>query len=101
MPKVIIARATLDQIQRSAPVVQALERKGERMLPRAQRLALAAGRVQFARSLRLEKGIRPGTKSPTGIRRAYVRVIAPAGADDEYGNRGVSRQDILRRSIGA
>lgn len=101
MPKVIISRQTIDEIQRSSPVRSRLESKGARVLARARTLAFAEGMPEFARRLRLVTGTRPGTKSPTGIRRSFVQVVAPEGADEEYGNRGVTRQAILRRSIGA
>lgn len=103
LPQFVASRSLLDRIQQSQPVTHALEQKAARMLPRAQRLAYSAGLPEFARSLRIESGIRPGTKSPKGLKRQYVRVIATSAgaADHEIGNRGISRAAVLRRSIGA
>ncbi|PZE23858.1 hypothetical protein [Curtobacterium sp. MCBD17_028] len=101
--KVIIGRDTLDEMQRSEPVRKALLRKAARILPRAQRLAAEAGAIEFSRSLQIVSGIRPGTKSPRGYKRAFVQVIATSddAEDLEHGNAGVNKQAILRRSIGA
>lgn len=102
-PRYVVPRGLIDQIQRSSPVTNALEAKAARMLPRAQRNAINAGLPKFARSLRIERGVRPGTKSPTGLKRQFVRIIATSedAADYERGNRGVTRAAVLRRSIGA
>jgi hypothetical protein len=103
LPKVVVSRSTLDEVARSRKVSDALEAKAQRMLPRAVRLALAAGEVDFANALHIENGIRPGSKSPKGIKRPYWRVIADTenAEDIENGNAGVTRQSILKRSMGA
>jgi hypothetical protein len=92
-----------DQVQASDPVVAALRAKAQRILPRAQRLAYAAGAKEFGDSLHIVEGRRPGTKSPHGYKRAFVQVVA--GSDDaeavEYGDGDVDRQAILRRALSA
>lgn len=103
MPKIVIGKSILDEAARSAEVRRALRDKAERVLPRAQRLAYAAGAKAFGDSLRVEEGTRPGTKSPTGIKRPYARVIATSAdaTAQEYGDVGVNKQAILRRAMGA
>lgn len=101
--RVIVSRETLDKAARNPQVIKALRDKADRMLPRAQRLAIAAGLPEFAKAMRVEDGVRPGAKSPKGIKRPYSRVIADMeGAQDfEHGNANVSRQSILARSMSA
>jgi hypothetical protein len=102
-PKVVIDRNTIAKAAASPVVRQALRDKRDRVLARARRLAYTAGAPEFARSLRGEGGTRPGTKSPSGIRRPYERVIATSAdaASREYGNKGVRKDAILRRSMSA
>ena len=103
MKKIVITPETLDQAARTAKVRQALLDKANRILPRAQRLAYAAGAKEFGDSLRVLSGTRPGTKSPEGVKRPFAQVIA--GSEDaesqEYGDVGVPKQAILRRAMGA
>lgn len=96
-------RRTLDEAAASAPVRTALRDKAARILPRAQRLAAAAGARAFAASLRVEEGRRPGIRSPKRIRRPYARVIATSADATavEHGDVSVSKQAILRRAMGA
>ena len=100
---VVIDRLTIDEAARSADVAAALKEKAERILPVAQRLAYAAGAKDFGDSLHVEVGVRPGTKAKGGVKRPYARVIA--GSEDaeaaEYGDKGVSKQAILRRAMSA
>lgn len=102
-PRFFVPRPYVDEVQRSSPVTAALERKAERVLPRAQRLAYAANQPKFAESLRIRKGVRPGTRSPKGYKRQFVRVEATAGAavEVEIGSRNQTRLSILRRSVSA
>lgn len=102
-PKVVISRATLDAAARTPEVRMALRQKRDRVHARAYRLAIAAGAPKFARALRKEGGTRPGTKSPSGIRRPYERVIATSAdaSAQEYGDRNVRKAAILRRAAEA
>ncbi|MGU3409115.1 hypothetical protein ACLBWP_03325 [Microbacterium sp. M1A1_1b] len=103
MPRPVISKSTLDEAAATPVVRAALRAKAKRVLPRAQRLAYAAGAKAFGDSLRIEEGTRPGTKSPSGIKRPFVRVIATSAdaAAQEHGDVGVPKQAILRRSAGA
>jgi hypothetical protein len=85
-----------------APAVrEGLRDRRDIVLARARREAFAAGATEFAESLHAESGTRPGTKSPTGIKRPFERVIADSddASDREHGNRGVPKQAILRRAM--
>ena len=103
MPKVVIGRGIIDQAVRNPAVRKAMRDKAERILPRAQRLAYAAGAKQFGDSLRVEEGTRPGTKANGGYKRPFARVIATSAdaTQVEHGDVGVSKQAILRRAMGA
>jgi hypothetical protein len=100
---VVISRVTLDMAARTPEVAKALKDRADRILPRAQRMAYAAGAKQFGDSLRVESGIRPGTKSREGVKRPFARVIAGSGDAEaqEYGDVGVPKQAILRRAMNA
>lgn len=101
--KLVLPREFLDECARAPQVLAAMKAKCERILPRAQRLALAAGLTDFADGLHIETGVRPGTKSPEGVRRPFARVIA--GSEDaeavEYGDTTTAKQAILRRAMTA
>ncbi|MBT1630454.1 hypothetical protein [Curtobacterium flaccumfaciens] len=103
MPKVILGRSITDQAAASPAVRRAIRDKADRILPRAQRLAYAAGAKAFGDSLRVEEGTRPGTKSSGGYKRPFARVIATSADATavEHGDVGVSKQAILRRAMGA
>jgi hypothetical protein len=83
--------------------MQALERRATAMLSRTRALAYAANQPLFARALRVETGVRPGTQSRLGIRRSYARVTATLTPEIiAEGRRAVragkpNRQMILRR----
>jgi hypothetical protein len=101
--RVVIDRATLTAAAHSPVVRMGLRQKRDRILARAERLAIAGGAPGFARALRRESGTRPGTKSPSGIRRPFERVIATStdASKVEYGDKGVRKQAILRRAASA
>ena len=103
MPKVVLGRGIIDQAAASPVVRRAIRDKADRILPRAQRLAYAAGAKAFGDSLRVEEGTRPGTKSSGGYKRPFARVIATSADATalEHGDVGVSKQAILRRAMGA
>lgn len=93
----------MEQVMNSPTVRAALRAKGERMLPRAQREAAAAGAGEFGRALRLVEGVRPGTKAEGGVKRPYVRVQAEVTEEmkDTDASARLSRTQILRRSARA
>lgn len=81
-------------------VRQALSDTARRLLPICQRLALQEGCPRFADSLRVETGTRPGTKSPTGIKRPYARVIAGSedAGEQEHGSLRYPRHNFMNRA---
>ncbi|RBQ00148.1 hypothetical protein CRD59_00975 [Bifidobacterium xylocopae] len=78
----------------------ALVGTAKRLLPICQRLAIQEGCTEFADSLRIEQGTRPGTKSPTGIKRPYARVIAGSedAAEQEHGSLRYPRHAFFNRA---
>jgi len=106
MTRIVIGRETLDEAARSPEVAAALLAAAQRILPRAQRLAYAAGEKRFADALRVESGVRPGTKSPTGVKRPFARVIAGSEDAEEVEFGGSTKGNnapgaILRRAMNA
>ena len=81
-------------------VREALNDTAKRLLPICQRLAMQEGCDEFADSLRIETGTRPGTKSPTGIKRPYARVVAGSedAAEQEHGSLRYPRHNFFRRA---
>lgn len=81
-------------------VREALADTAKRLLPICQRLAYQEGCDEFADSLRIETGTRPGTKSPTGIKRPYARVIAGSedAAEQEHGSLRYPRHNFMNRA---
>lgn len=90
----------LEQVAQNPAVRAALRAKAARMLPNAQRVAAQAGANEFGRSLRVEEGVRPGTKARGGMRRTYVRIVGDATdeVDKEDAGASLTRQQILRRA---
>lgn len=82
-------------------VREALADTAKRLLPICQRLAMQERCEEFADSLRIETGTRPGTKSPTGIKRPYARVIAGSedAAEQEHGSLRYPRHNFMSRAI--
>lgn len=71
----LVAEVTIRAL--AHPAVQAaVLRRAQQIFPRAQHAAYKAGRIHFADNMRVETGVRPGTKSPTGLKRPYARVIS-------------------------
>lgn len=95
-------RATVQAAAQTATVRAALRAKAARMLPRAQRTAYEAGAPGFAEALRLEEGVRPGTKAD-GFQRPFARLTAEVTDDMEKRDGGakLTRTMILRRSARA
>lgn len=95
--------ALLEQAAQHPAVRAALRAKAERVLPRAQRLAAAAGAVAFGRALDVVEGTRPGAKAQGGMRRPYARVTATVTDEIREADAGASltRRQILRRSARA
>lgn len=102
-PRVVIANSTLRRAMDHPDVRRRMQNKAERVAAMAGRLAIADGAPEFARSIRIERGTRPGSKSPRGIKRPYVRVIATSAdaVAREHGDRSVRKAAILRRASGA
>lgn len=94
---VVNERALQAQVFGSPVVMARLVARARVALPAAQREAITAGAPGWARKLRIEEGVRPGAKSPTGIRRPYARVIGPRAVTD--GDKPIDRQRILRRVV--
>ena len=74
----------LDQAAHSEQVRTALDRKAQRVKARGALLAAKAGMPEFAESLTIKKGVRPGEKSRRGIRREYAEVGGEV-PDGEHG----------------
>lgn len=84
----------------SPAVREALRRRAERLLPRAQRLAYTAGANTFAKSLRVEEGVRPGTKAKGGLQRPFARIVGDSSEEVRIADAGakLTRRQILRRA---
>lgn len=95
-----ITRATLDQVLESGEVRRRIEARARLMLPRAQREAANAGRGELAKRLRIESGIRPGSKALEGIQRPFARVTAdyPETARKADVGARLTARAILRRA---
>lgn len=89
-----------ENVLRNPEVRQTLVDTATRLLPICQRLALQEGCPDFADSLRVETGTRPGTKSPTGIKRPYARVIAGSehASEQEHGSLRYPRHNFFNRA---
>lgn len=97
--KIQLSDEMFNQVMQSPTVQNRLRDKAARILPRARAIALSDGQAEFAKALEITPGIRPGTKSPTGLKRSYARVgasITPDVKKDGYGK--LSRQQVLRRA---
>ena len=94
-----ITSKTLEQVLEAPQVRAALKARARIMLPRAQRIAAQAGAREFEQRLKVEDGIRPGTKAG-GFRRPYARVSATIDDDLKKADAGsrLTRRQILRRS---
>ncbi len=90
----------INEIMASDAVRDALERKAARVLPRARAIAYSSEAPKLAAALETVPGTRPGTNSPTGLKRPYVRVGAVLTDEIiEEGKRArLSRVKILRRA---
>ncbi|PFG19872.1 hypothetical protein [Serinibacter salmoneus] len=84
----------------SPAVREALRRRAEQLLPRAQRLAYTAGANSFAKSLRVEQGTRPGTKAKNGLQRPFARVVGDSTDEIARADAAakLTRRQILRRA---
>lgn len=60
----------------SAKVRSALDARGAGYLARVKAQAIASGRPNLAAKVRVERGVRPGTKAKYGLKRPYFRVVA-------------------------
>lgn len=100
MARAKITVETINAAMDTPAVRRALRAKAARALPRAQRLAIAAGAKAFAASLRTEEGTRPGAKSEGGLRRPFARVIGDATGEVRQADAGgtMTRRSIMRRA---
>ena len=97
--KMEISSKLLNQAMQSPSVQAALRNKAARVLPRAKAIALSDNQPGFAEAIVLTQAERPGTKSPTGLKRPYARigaVITPEVKDDGYNK--LTRSQILKRA---
>lgn len=81
-------------------VRKALNATARRLLPIVRRIAYQEHAPDYADSVRIETGTRPGAKSPTGVKRPYARVIAGDETAEarEFGGQGMPKQGFLRRA---
>ena len=100
-PKITIE--TLNAALDTPTVRAALRAKARRVLPRAQRIAYAAGSPEFAEALHLGEGTRPGAKSDGGLKRPYARITADVTEEMKLrdGRPTPTRRTILRQSARA
>ena len=79
---------------------QGIERDGPTTAAHRQAHRLQGARPDYADSLPFETGTRPGTKSPTGVKRPYARVIAGSenAAEQEFGGKNMPKRGFLRRA---
>lgn len=84
----------------SKPVRATVQARADRILPTARSIAFSSGARAFGNSLRAESGIRPGAKSPTGIKRPFTRITGDVTEDIKRADARskLSRQQILRRA---
>ena len=82
-------------------VTAALDVKARRIAPIVQRIALKEGDREYAESVRIHSGRRPGVKSPTHIARPYARVIIgdEHATEKEYGSKHYPKKGFLRRAV--
>jgi len=82
-------------------VTAALDAKARRIAPIVKRIALKEGDREYAESVRVQSGRRPGLKSPTHIARPYARVIIgdEHAVEKEYGSRHYPKKGFLRRAV--
>lgn len=100
-PKITVD--TLNAALDNPKVRAALRAKARRVLPRAQRLAYAAGMTEFAEALHLDEGTRPGAKSDGGLKRPYARITADVTDEMRLrdGRPSPTRTTVLRQSARA
>lgn len=98
-PKLTISTRLLNDAMGSNKVRAALRAKANRVLPRAKAIAYSVGATEFAKALKVRDGTRPGTRSPSGFKRPYARVVAAVTPElkKKDGRTSLSRQQILRR----
>lgn len=98
-----LSTKTINDLMQSQKVRQALQAKARRILPTAKAIALSDGQTAFANALEISEGTRPGTRSPSGVKRSYARVTAQI--TDELkkadGYNKLTRPQVLRRAAGA
>ncbi|PKU90760.1 hypothetical protein CQR46_0956 [Bifidobacterium pseudolongum subsp. globosum] len=88
------------QVLQNPALTEALEAGARRLAPIVKAVAIKDGDQRYADSVRITQGVRPGAKSPIGIRRPYSRVIVgdPDATAKEYGGR-LPKKGFLRRAV--
>lgn len=91
----------LNQLLASPQIRAQLQQRMDRALPRTRAIALQAGAVGFAESLRIETGVRPGKQARDGLQRPYARLVGDNTPEVRKRDRGakLSRTQILRRGV--
>ena len=91
---------TINTVLASATVRAALEARARRMAPTARATARAAGAPKAAAAITYRTGTRPGTKSPTGLKRSYARIVLTIDKDvsAELKRARLSPTKLLRRA---
>lgn len=95
-----LSSKTFDQALQSDPVRRALAARAARMLPKAQLEAAKAGRLQLAKALKVQSGVRPGTKAKGGMKRPFYRIYAdyPEELSKLDSRARLTSREVLRRA---
>ncbi|MBM6622669.1 hypothetical protein JTF08_13720 [Micrococcaceae bacterium RIT802] len=101
--KLKLSAEKINEMMGSPAVRKAVAAKAARVLPRAKSLAYSSGADGTGKALEVIEGVRPGTKSPSGLRRPYARIRVEVTDEVREQDRGskLSRRQILRRSSSA
>lgn len=89
----------LNEVMRTGEVRRALRQKAQRALPRTKAIAYQVGAAEFAEALRVDEGVRPGTRARGGLRRSYARITAEVTPEMQRkdARARMTRRMILRR----
>lgn len=108
MADVDLSADFLNAVMDSPKVRAQLNAKARRVLASAQRLAYKANRIHMAQALHIEDGTRPGSKSPTGLKRSFSGVTFSLtkeqwiddalGSDESPGKSTMTVTEIMRRA---
>lgn len=98
-PKLSLSSKKFNEVLQNKKVREALKNKADRVLPRSKAIAYSLGASGFAEALHVVEGTRPGTRSPSGLKRPYARVVATVTPQLKRtdGRTSLTRTQILRR----